>query len=76
MNETVYSAQEAAQKVGCDVRTIHRLAKRHDVGLRAGRTFVFRDSDILFLRLRKASQGFQPGNDLWKKRQKNNPLRS
>ena len=70
MNDNVYSAQEAAEKVGCDVRTIHRLAQRHQVGMSAGRVFVFRESDILFLRLRKQPQGFQEGNALWRKRKR------
>ena len=68
MNEIVYSAAQAAEKLGCDVRTIHRLAKRYDVGLRAGKVFVFRDLDLHFLRLKKQGQGYQPGNQLWKRR--------
>lgn len=72
MSKAYLSAAEVAEQLGCSKSTITRRAKKHSIGIKAGKYLGFTAADVAKLRrLVQAGPGspaFTAGNDLWKRR--------
>lgn len=57
MSDNIYTAAEAAQKLGLSKESLRVYAGRYKVGRRHGRDWFFTDKDIEVIRSHKGKRG-------------------